>query len=59
MNERSVKYDKAVTYFFDNELGIYFAIGAIVLKCKMATFGALFKFALVPLKILNVNFVPT
>lgn len=54
-----MSYVRQLTYFFDNELGIYFAIGAIVLKCKMATFGALFKFALVPLKILNVYFVPT
>ena len=47
------------TYFFDNELGINLAVGAVVLKCKMAAFWALFKFALVPLKVLNVNLVPT
>ena len=46
-------------YLFNNELGIYFAVWAAVLKSEMTTFWTLFEFGLIFLEIFNVNFIPT
>ena len=47
------------SYLFNNELGIYFAVWAAVLKSEMTTFWTLFEFGLIFLEIFNVNFIPT